>query len=443
MIGRYTRINGESFEIVGVLPPQFPLPLRDIDVVAPLVPDRDPLRHARSSVNFLRLVGRLNPGVTSGQAQEELTAICAALRRQFPKEYARKDSVRTRSLQDVLVGDHRQALLFLLASVAVVLSVAMGNLLSLMLVRANERRAEMSVRIAIGASRRQLVQQFTIEALVLTAAGGAAGGVLGVWASHLAVAWAPSSIPRLGEVAFDGRTVLFAAGLTLAATVLLSVAPIGTVWRMRARDALHLGSRGAVGDRWNQRVRNALVVGEIKTDTDPAALRTPFLSHLRSVDRDAAISSTGTMDQYLEAWLAPRRFSLGLFAAFSLTAVLLAVSGLYGLVSYTVSQRRREIGVRMAIGATGRDVHRLILNQAARLALAGTALGLGIAMVARPAGARLVGLSAASAKGDDAAIDPWVMLGTTALLCTVVVVAGWMPARRAARVEPTLALRGE
>jgi predicted permease len=164
VIGRHVRINGESYEIVGILPPHFPLPLRDIDVVTPLVPDRDPLRHVRNSVNFLRLVGRLNSGVTSGQAQEELTAICAALRRQFPKEYARKISVRTRSLQDALIGDHRQALLFLLASVAVVLAVALGNLLSLMLVRANGRRAEMSIRIAIGASRRQLVQQLAIEA---------------------------------------------------------------------------------------------------------------------------------------------------------------------------------------------------------------------------------------------------------------------------------------
>jgi putative ABC transport system permease protein len=172
----------------------------------------------------------------------------------------------------------------------------------------------------------------------------------------------------------------------------------------------------------------------IKTGTEPDALRTPFLSHLRSVDRDAAISSTGTMDQFLDAWLAPRRFSLGLFVAFSLSAVLLAVSGLYGLVSYTVSQRRREIGVRLAIGATGRDVHRLILNQAAHLALAGTALGLGVALVARPVAARLV---------TDGSIDLGMMAATAALLCAVVIMAAWMPARRAARVEPSLALKGD
>ena len=617
-------------------------------MVVPLVPDRDPLRHARSSVNFLRLFGRLNPGVTSEQAQQELTTICASLRQRFPSEYARKDGVRTRALQEAVIGDYRQALLLLLASVGVVLSVALGNLLSLVLVRANERRTEMSIRVAMGASRQHLMRQFTIEALLLTFAGGGLGGALAVWATHVAVRWGPPTIPRLGEVALDGRASLFALCLTLAATVLLSMAPLGTVMRTRAHDALRLASRGAVGDRSNQRVRNALVVGEIsaalvlllatallvqsllrlqrvhpgfnpdnvfqarislaptyrspeeltrfyealferlvalpgvraagmisaapmsgllatvpftvagdppptgrdspsanlrvitpgylaavgtrllrgrvfsprdrpgtpavavvsealaerflsekrlghqlwiddnntgprpveivgvienvrhaalegppsldiyiplsqlhpdgvpllrnnqfwmvRTDTDPAGLRGPFLTQLRAVDQDAAISSTGTMGQYIDAWLAPRRFSLGLFVAFSLTAVLLAVSGLYGLVSYTVCQRRREIGLRMAIGATGRDVHRLILRQAAGLALAGTALGLSVAVVARSLVSRSTG---------NISIDPALMCATTVLLCAIVVLAGWLPARRAARVEPTLALKAD
>ena len=85
----------ESFVVVGVLPAQFPLPLRDVDVVTPLVPDRDPLRHARSSVNFLRIFGRLNAGCRSPvRRRSELTAICRSLRQQFPVEYARKEAVQ-------------------------------------------------------------------------------------------------------------------------------------------------------------------------------------------------------------------------------------------------------------------------------------------------------------------------------------------------------------
>jgi ABC-type antimicrobial peptide transport system permease subunit len=172
----------------------------------------------------------------------------------------------------------------------------------------------------------------------------------------------------------------------------------------------------------------------VKTDTDPAAFRVRFLAALRAVDPDAAISSTGTMRQYLEAWLAPRRFSLTLFVAFSLTAVLLAVSGLYGLVSYTVSQRQREIGLRMAIGASERDVHRLILRQAARLGLVGAAVGLSAAAVGRPLVSRMAG---------DVSLDPSMVVATTGVLFAVTILAGWLPARRAARTEPTLALRGE
>jgi len=130
----------------------------------------------------------------------------------------------------------------------------------------------------------------------------------------------------------------------------------------------------------------------------------------------------------------PRRFSLGLFVAFSATVVLLALSGLYGLISYTVNQRRREIAVRMAVGATPRDVQRLILRQAARLTIAGAALGLSIAAAGRPLLAGIVESVSESS-------PMWIV--TTAALVAVVTLAGWLPARRAARIEPTSALRGE
>jgi hypothetical protein len=172
----------------------------------------------------------------------------------------------------------------------------------------------------------------------------------------------------------------------------------------------------------------------VRTSTPPSAFRLPFVTHLRAVDEDAAVSGTGTMRQYVDAWLGPRRFTLGLFGAFSLSGVLLAVCGLYGLVSYTVSQRRREIGLRMAIGATERDVHRLILCQAARLGLAGAVLGYGIAAIARPLVARMA---------QDASVPPGLALAMTALLLALVTVAAWVPARRAARIPPTEALRGE
>jgi ABC-type antimicrobial peptide transport system permease subunit len=172
----------------------------------------------------------------------------------------------------------------------------------------------------------------------------------------------------------------------------------------------------------------------IRTGSDPASFHATFLAHLRSVDPDAAVSDTGTMRHYLDAWLGPRRFNLGLLGGFALTAVFLAVVGLYGLVSYAVGQRRSEIGLRMAVGATQGEVQRMILSQAAGLGFAGAAFGLGVAVAARPFVSRIA---------QDLAVSPTVMVVTAALLIGVVLMAAWLPARRAARIEPTLALRAQ
>jgi putative ABC transport system permease protein len=180
----------------------------------------------------------------------------------------------------------------------------------------------------------------------------------------------------------------------------------------------------------------------IQTESDPAAFRATFLANLRAVDPDAAVSGTGTMRQFLDAWFGPRRFNLGLFGAFALTAVLLAVLGLYGLVSYAVSQRAPEIGLRMALGASERDVQRMILRQAGKLSIAGAAVGLGLAGVMSPLIDSLV-----SSTELEASHYAWtnraVAAATAALLIGVVLMAAWLPARRTARIEPTLALKGQ
>ena len=655
VVGQTVRINTDSFVIVGVLPAQFPLPLRDIDVVTPLVPERDPLRHARNSVNFLRLFGRLSPGTDATQAQAELTAICRSLRQRFPVEYARKDAVRVDPLHDVLVGDFRRSLLLLLGAVIVVLATALTNLVSLALVRANGRRGELSMRMAIGASRPQLVRQFTAEALLLAVAGSAFGWLVASQLTAVAGRWAPPSIPRLGELGLDPAVAMLVMAIAGFVTGLLTLVPLTSIACTPPDDALRGLSRGAIGDRWNQRIRSAMVVAEIaaalilvlattvlvqnllrlrelhpgfntegvfqarlsippgyrspaevarfyerladrlaaapgvdqlgvisvaplsgllatvpfsvaghavdqrerlsanfrvispdylttvrtrllqgrlfsesdrsdtpavglvsaaladrvlngdavgqrlliddnntgprpieivgvvedvrhtaldlapaldiylplrqvhpdsvaairnnqfwmiRTASDPATFRATFLTHLRAVDPDAAVSHLGPMRQLVDDWLGPRRFNLGLFGAFASTAVLLAVLGLYGLVSYTVSQRASEIGLRMAIGATQGEVKRMILGQAARLAAAGVAAGLGLAAAIRPLISRVLA-STPGTPTEEVWIDPPRAAAMALLLIGVVLIAAWLPARRAARIEPTLALRAQ
>jgi putative ABC transport system permease protein len=180
----------------------------------------------------------------------------------------------------------------------------------------------------------------------------------------------------------------------------------------------------------------------VRTASDPAAFRSTFLAHLRTVDPDAAVSDTGTMRQFVEASLGPRRFNLGLFGAFASTAVLLAVLGLYGLVSYGVSQRVREIGLRMAIGATERDVQGMIFRQAGTLALCGAAVGLVIAGLLQGLISRLIP-SADLGVTQDVWIGAAAAVVATALLIVVVLIAAWVPARRASRIDPTVALRAD
>src|SRR5262249_11202592 len=188
-------------------------------------------RHARGSTNFLRLFGRLNPGVNSTQAGAELTAVCRSLKDQFPVEYARKLAVRTMDLREQLVGDNRQPMLLLMAAVLVVLGAALANLVSLALVRANERRTELSIRIAIGASRFRLVRHLMGEPVLWVGAGCGRGWLGAIVLMAFALPWAPSSIPRLAEVNIDAAVAGFAGLLGAAATLILTVAPLRAAMR--------------------------------------------------------------------------------------------------------------------------------------------------------------------------------------------------------------------
>jgi len=142
-----------------------------------------------------------------------------------------------------------------------------------------------------------------------------------------------------------------------------------------------------------------------------------------------------TMDEAVAASVAQPRFRMLLLALFALSATLIATCGLYGLMAYAVTQRRREIGVRMALGAERRHVFHLVLTRALRIVAAGLIVGLvGAAGVTRVLQSFLFGVTPT---------DPIAFAGVTLLLLAVGLMAAWLPARRAAMVEPMAALRGE
>jgi putative ABC transport system permease protein len=175
------------------------------------------------------------------------------------------------------------------------------------------------------------------------------------------------------------------------------------------------------------------LVARVRGDT--ASLAPAVRQAIWSVDKDQPVVRVATMDNLLAASAAERRFALILFEAFGLVALVLAATGIYGVLSGSVTERTREIGVRLALGATRRSILGLVLRQGMTLTGLGVALGLVGAVLASQAIATLLyGVSR---------LDPLTYLGMIALLVGVSVVACWVPAWRASRVDPSITLRAE
>ena len=164
-----------------------------------------------------------------------------------------------------------------------------------------------------------------------------------------------------------------------------------------------------------------------------AEVLTALRSTMRTLDPDQPIYDTKTMEQVAWEELASNRIITGLFAALGLVALALAAVGLYGLTAFLVAQRTREIGVRMALGATVRDVLTLVLGQGARLTVAGLAIGLVLGLLlGRAMASILVGVTPS---------DPLTLAYTLTTLALSAALAHWIPARRAATLNPVDALR--
>jgi putative ABC transport system permease protein len=173
----------------------------------------------------------------------------------------------------------------------------------------------------------------------------------------------------------------------------------------------------------------------VRSNVNPEALKTAVRRELQAVDSEVAASSVKTMSQFLSASIASRRFSLLLLSVFAGIALLLAVGGLYAVISYTVAQRTREIGIRLTLGAQTEDVFKLIIWHGMKLTLAGAAIGLLAAFaLTRSLSSLLFGVSAQ---------DPATFVLISLLLTGVALGACFVPARRATKVDPMVALRYE
>jgi putative ABC transport system permease protein len=192
--------------------------------------------------------------------------------------------------------------------------------------------------------------------------------------------------------------------------------------------------RGEIYIPYEQSVREHLSFA-VRTRTDPLALASTIREQLRKRDKDMAISKVRPMTNYIARATAPARFTAVLAGVFGGLALLLAAIGIYGVISYSVSRRMQEMGVRMALGATSRDVVQLILREGLGLACVGIALGLAAAFgLSRALQSLVYGISA---------IDPLTYGATIAVIALAALLGCWRPAFRAASANPIDAMRAE
>ena len=231
--------------------------------------------------HFLRPIARLKEGVTIEQARSDMTAIAAALEREYPDTNTQM-GVGLGPLQDFVVGDVRTPLLVFLAAVALVLLIACANLANLLLARSTVRRREFAVRAALGGAGWRLARQLLVESLLLAIAGGLAGLVIGHWGIGLIVSASPANVPRLDEVALDGRVLLVIAVMTSLTALLFGMAP---AWQAAHADIAWMrdGTRTTAGNA----TRRTLVIAQIAASV---ALVGCAGLLLRSFDRLQAVS---------------------------------------------------------------------------------------------------------------------------------------------------------
>ncbi len=276
VIGRAITLNGQSFEVVGVLPEGFTLP-RDVLPTLGVAEDGQillPLPLAANAATVrtredYNIMGTLAVGVSVAAAQAEMDAITAGLRRDHPDVYPPNGGLTFSivPIQQQVAGKIERPLVVLLGAVAFVLLIACVNVANLLLSRALARQKEMAVRAALGADRVRIIRQLLTEGLALAAAGAIVGIALAGAALQWMRAHPPKDLPRLGDIAINGPVLLFTLGLSVLAAVIFSVAPALSAGRIDVHSTLKDTSRGSsgAGSLWGRglSLRRLLVAGEL------------------------------------------------------------------------------------------------------------------------------------------------------------------------------------
>jgi putative ABC transport system permease protein len=258
VLGQKVLVNEGPATVIGVMPPDFRFsPVEPEQLYAPLA--RDPNRNH----GFLRVVGRLRPGVRLSAAQAELAAIARQIATEYPKSNANV-GVNVVPLVDAMAGTARTGLLMVLGVVSLVLLIACTNVANLMLARNASRERELALRTALGAGRGRLVRQLLTEAVLLSIAGGALGLVLAHWGTELLVALLSNSVPvpRIENSRSDATVLGFTLALSVGTGILFGTVPALVASHIDVHDSLRESSRSASAGVRGRRARTLLMISE-------------------------------------------------------------------------------------------------------------------------------------------------------------------------------------
>ena len=452
---------------------------------------------------ILNLIGRLKPGVALQQAQASLKIFTGQLAQSFPKDNEGRGAKIVPLLQARIDPDGSGQLLLasgvMMAVVALVLLIACANIANLLMARASARRKEIAMRLALGAGRARLIRQLLTESLVLSLVGGALGFLAAFWAKDLLSSFDPvgggPNVPPVATLNFRFSHTVFPEGQAPSERgVLVQVNNVGLrffetlgIPLITGRDFTeqdgenapqvvivnetmarrYWPNQNAIGKRFkffgDESYREVVGVARDTKYNRLTEANTPFIYrpllqnyadagtlHVRATGDAAQITAAvrgavnelapnlpllnvQTLSDCIDQSLDGQRSQTRLLAFFGLLALLLSSIGIYGVMAYSVAQRTREIGIRMALGARSQNVLSLVAMQGMALVMGGVALGLiGAFAVTRLIGSLLFGVGAA---------DPVTFVIASLLLVGVAALAGYLPARRATKVDPLIALR--
>ena len=269
VLGRTLLTDGVPREIVGVLPRGFDfLDNSDADLFLPMQWDRSKVTLGDFGPQAF---GRLKPGSTISQARADFARLIPVALHTFPApqgfglETFEKAQIQPNlsTLKQAVVGNVGNTLWVLMGSILVVLLVACANVANLLLVRVEGRRREFAIRSALGASRARIALDLLLESLVLGLAGGLAGLAVAFGALRILIAIAPTGLPRLSEIGIHLPVLLFALGLSLLVSLVISAIPVMKLSGLRATTGLREGGRALSQSRERHRARKTLVVVQV------------------------------------------------------------------------------------------------------------------------------------------------------------------------------------